>query len=388
MKTDQIKNNLNNMHILRGIAAFYVVIYHSKFILWSGGSAFIEYKPVEGWGLLDKILFATDMFTSAGKEMVFIFFLLSGFFISYSLQHSNYSYLQFLKIRVLRIYLPFLGSLFIGLFCLMFAFKINPSVFIENSEYQLNSELFESFSNFNFKSFIKTLFLTREGKSYFGFNNVYWSLAYEMIFYFIIGLLISKKKRLWFGYITIMLYLFVRISGINLSFERILFDYFIFFGLGVMLQILVAKYESVILKININKYVLDTISFFSFAGIILSLKLNLPEMISEFGTLIFSLSMIYRLIVFKIKKNLITSFLIFLGNISYSLYLCHIPFLILAYSIISLKLQEIIWYDRVFYWVFGFASLIISLPLYYLVEKPSIKLNQRLKQTFKANKNV
>lgn len=384
MLNQQIRNNLNNMHILRGVAAMYVVIYHAKFILWCGGSYYVEQVPMSSWSILDKLFFALDMFSSAGREMVFIFFLLSGFFISFSLQYSKYSYIQFLKIRILRIYMPFVGSLFLAFLFFFLALQINPEIFIENSVLQLNAELFESLQNFNIQSFSKSFFMTREGKSFFGFNNVYWSLAYEMLFYFIIGLLISKKKRLTFGLVSILIYLFIRITGIQITFGRVIFDYFIFFGIGILIHLFIEKYENKLLRIKINKYIIDGISLASFGGIVLSLKLNFSEIITELITVLFSIAMIYRLLIFDLKSNLITKTLNFLGNISYSLYLCHIPFLLFVYALISSYLGEVIWIERSYYWIFSLISIFICLPLYYFVEKPSIKLNQKLKMAFKS----
>ncbi len=74
--------NIKNIHIIRGIASLIVVIYHSKFVLWAGGS---EYTKIVGLhGLTDYALFGLDMLSSCGKQSVVLFFLLSAFVITHS----------------------------------------------------------------------------------------------------------------------------------------------------------------------------------------------------------------------------------------------------------------------------------------------------------------
>lgn len=36
---------LDILHALRGFCAFYVVVYHAKFLLWSGGTEYLRVSP-------------------------------------------------------------------------------------------------------------------------------------------------------------------------------------------------------------------------------------------------------------------------------------------------------------------------------------------------------
>ena len=106
-----LNKNIKSLHIIRGVAALIVVIYHSKFILWAGGTLWL--KNIGFKSLFDYIPFALDMLSSCGAQCVLVFFLLSGFVIYHSFQQSDRSIKHFFWVRILRIYLPFLFSLFI-----------------------------------------------------------------------------------------------------------------------------------------------------------------------------------------------------------------------------------------------------------------------------------
>ena len=78
-------HNLRQLHIIRGFAALYVAIGHAKIVFWSGGKEYIKTYPVEEWAVFDYIVFAIDMLSSSAQEFVIVFFILSGFFIAFSL---------------------------------------------------------------------------------------------------------------------------------------------------------------------------------------------------------------------------------------------------------------------------------------------------------------
>lgn len=44
------KKRLNNLHAIRGWAAFLVVIAHAKYPFWSGGTEYLEKFPRNTWG--------------------------------------------------------------------------------------------------------------------------------------------------------------------------------------------------------------------------------------------------------------------------------------------------------------------------------------------------
>ena len=375
-----MKNRLRNLHILRGFAAFYVAVYHAKFFFWSGGSQFLEKFPVAALTYWDKFILAIDMMSSAGKEMVFVFFLLSGFFISLSLENSKYRKWQFLTIRTIRIYMPFVLSTIIAVMCLFVAYYINKDIFIENSNYQLNSDLFEAYNSLNLTSFLKTLCFIRDGNNFIGYNNVYWSLCYEMIFYFLIVFCYTVKRKFVFITLTFIVFLLPYFTPLKLRFGNVYFPYFVYFGLGVFIQIIVGKFEQEILNKKISKWITISVLLISFFGIICSLNLNVNYIYIHLLVMIFTLFAIYLLLVENIKINWITMFMHYLGQISYSLYLGHIPFFVFMYSLASLVSGDLIWYSRWRYWLFTILAVCFTLIIYYFAEKPSIKIIKRIKK--------
>jgi peptidoglycan/LPS O-acetylase OafA/YrhL len=378
-----LKKQLGNLHILRGLSALYVVVYHAKFFFWSGGTAFLEEFPVTDLSFWEKFIFIIDMMSSAGKEMVFVFFLLSGFFISLSLEISKYKKWQFLIIRTIRIYMPFVLSMIIAFICLYVSFHINKDVFIENSNYQLNNDLFEAHNSLNIMSFLKTLFFVRDANNFIGYNNVYWSLCYEMIFYFLIVFCYTIKRKLIFVILTFIVFLLPYFTAIELKLGSVYFPYFIYFGLGVLIQVLVGKFEQQLLDKKVSKWISISLLLISFLAIIASVKLNLAYLYIHLLTIIFSLTTMYLLLIEEIKMNWLSRFMYYLGEISYSLYLGHMPFFVLMYSTASMVSGDVIWYTRWRYWVFSILAIFFTLIIYYLAEKPSVKIIIGIKRKFK-----
>jgi peptidoglycan/LPS O-acetylase OafA/YrhL len=87
---------------LRGIAAFYVVLNHSRGWLWAGAH-YLQHRG--GSTLLDKLGAAINQSTRLGHEAVIIFFVLSGLSIGHSVTQGS-SPLRLYKRRLFRLYPP------------------------------------------------------------------------------------------------------------------------------------------------------------------------------------------------------------------------------------------------------------------------------------------
>ena len=103
------KDKVAQLHIFRAIAAIGVVFTHAKFVLWSGGGAYIAKFPVRTWNPVEYPLFFLDLISSLGKQQLYLFFILSGFFIKYSVR-SSFSLPSYLCKRLMRIYPAFLAA--------------------------------------------------------------------------------------------------------------------------------------------------------------------------------------------------------------------------------------------------------------------------------------
>ena len=154
--------NFSLLHAVRGMAALYVVVYHAKFILWSGTVEYLSKFPRATWHFVDYALSAIDIFFSAGSQMVIIFFVLSGFFIIMSLEHNKNSsgnkFSAFYLTRFVRIYMPYIASLIVGMLVLYSAAKISPQLFNNTSNREFNIRLIVAKDDISLSNFLKALF--------------------------------------------------------------------------------------------------------------------------------------------------------------------------------------------------------------------------------------
>ena len=206
------KQRLHNLHAIRGWAALFVVIAHSKYPFWSGGSEYIKVYPVDTWSWYQYIVFGIDMATSFASIFVITFFVLSGFFITRSIEAKKYSIPFFYGDRVIRIYIPYIGAMLISAIALYSAHRIHPELFkMLGSHRPYNLDLIKAYSDLNIDSFFSgLLFLPGKSGLFFGMNSPSWSLYFEALFYISIPfiLLYFKKISLFCNSFNIIYYFF------------------------------------------------------------------------------------------------------------------------------------------------------------------------------------
>ena len=165
------KDKIAQLHIFRAIAAIGVVLTHAKFVLWSGGVAYIAKFPVHTWNPVEYPLFFLDLISSLGEQRVYLFFILSGFFIRYSVRY-NFSLPSYLRKRLLRIYPAFLAAtLLAGIVLYVSVIYINPSIYTDSLR-EYNSRLVIGFQGLTLLSLLSTLSFSNVGE-YFGMNAQY-----------------------------------------------------------------------------------------------------------------------------------------------------------------------------------------------------------------------
>ncbi|MFZ1369259.1 MAG: hypothetical protein WAR78_02690, partial [Ferruginibacter sp.] len=69
-----------------------------------------------------------------------------------------------------------------------------------------------------------------------------------------------------------------------------------------------------------------------------------------------------------------------LGDISYSLYLNHLPLLLLSYSVITLYAGQLVFYSRIPYYSGVIIAVLITIPIYLVSEKPSVAYLKKLRK--------
>ena len=190
--------NIRYLHIIRGFAAFFVLLAHAKWPFWIGGRAYLKETSFQDLDFIDKIGFAFALVSSNGTAMVVIFYVLSGFIISHSYAKNKWTYKQFIINRSLRIYIPYIASALAAGAVLFFSYQLALPLFdtpVKDYHQRVATAYSEGLS---LPNFIKTIFFIKEERvNYFGFNYVYWSLLYEMIFYLLFPLLIKYLKYIF-----------------------------------------------------------------------------------------------------------------------------------------------------------------------------------------------
>ena len=281
---------LNNLQILRGISALLVCFYHFR--------ESINFDHLK----LGEILF------SKGSIGVPIFFVISGFIMTFTTKNLLFSkersikksVISFYKKRVIRIvplyYLLTLGWMIIG------------------------GTFFTYFSGDLLDRFIHSILFLPQ-KDTFPVLYLGWSLNYEMFFYLIFGIsLLFKENRYFF---IIGFFILSYLIGLFFKFENAFYkmatDFLNFYFIsGIILALLLHKFtlsRKAALSLCTGGILLFSFYFFR-------QNIEIGEFVSLIIITFFVLSFLILDFNFQLKGN---RFFVFLGDISYSLYLSH-PF--------------------------------------------------------------
>ncbi len=325
---------------------------------------------MHNWSVLDYLVFVSDIFSSAGFEMVLVFFILSGFFIAHSFEKRKWRFAEFYLNRTLRIYPPYLASLIFSAFALVLVNKINPDLFTLDLPYERNQLLQNTYKAFNGEALGFSLLFNFD-KGFIGMNLVYWSLVVEVLFYIIAPIVM----RNWFVYFLMAVIGVLFVHNTSIGFLNSLSTYSIYFAVGIVLF----HFR--------NHQLAEKVSEFKWSFMALSLILLLATIVlsvakykslSAFTASGFSVISIILFIKISVPVNRISRWLMTLGKFSYSLYLFHVPVLLIIYALFTRFTNIYNFYSRV-YWIAVPFILVISYIFYLIVEKMSLQLTDILK---------
>lgn len=380
-----IEKRINQLHSLRGFAAIIVVIAHAKFPFWIGGNEYVKKYPMSDWNVIDYLLFLIDMLTSNATVMVIVFFTLSGFFMAYSFDKNKWKPLDFYWNRSLRIYIPYIYSIFIAISLLLLSHYINPSLFKSNNPREYNVDIVVAYNDLGITSFLKSL-LFLPNHNYIGYNYPYWSLLVEGIFYLICPLIFLRKQN-WFYILSFLLIIFqfyTTYSGIKTP--RFVSSIFFFysFSCGIFTYNFFKSNffkERVLMIFNKKNIVLDVFLILIFIILMLG-GLKFEKKFFYILTAIFTPLYIARILFFQrgeYFRKYLNPILNFFGKISFSIYLIHVPFFILFYSIL-VKYSGHETFESRIYWIFVLLVLPFGYLSYLFVEEKSLNLIKRLRK--------
>ena len=390
-------SRIHSLDSLRGISALIVVVFHCLISLPTFYTAYFKHQYSN---VFVKAFTETPLHTLwAGPEVVLLFFVLSGYVLSLPyLKHDNISYKGYVIKRFFRIYIPYLAIMLIYLV-----------IFILLSDFRDISSLSETFNArwdhpVTLKAFFSYVFML--GYDMTNINGVTWSLVHAMRISIIFPLIIYMVKRLnlikalicGLG-VSLILYVLIRSFAGHYQGELTptfivslsdTFYYCTFFVFGAVL----AKYTGnikaflqpqkpvvkllllflAILLINFewtfnSLYKIITRYSFAIRGSLAG------EWIIALGVLI-----LFSTVLSSPKMEWILSrrFPMWLGKMSYSLYLVHVLVIMLSARYLSLLIPL---------QVAVVLPIILVLPVaslsYKYIELPSMNLGKRLAGKFK-----
>ncbi len=309
---------------LRGFAALAVVWFHFTF----GQDAWLKWTGQYGW------------------LGVHIFFVISGFIIPYSLYQYRYSirnYFRFVAKRLARLHPPYLASIVVVVAVYLTTLAIFPHANIPRLEL--------SAKNFVFHFFYLNDFF---GKAWL--NNVYWTLSIELQWYLLLGLtfplLASRHWRVQIAGAMLMLIGYRMVPSYHVIFHSVpifLIGVFVFqYRMGIS---------------SAWRMLLSIAAMFA----LMKTPIGMPVSIVSTATGL--------LIAFGVLENRWCNRL---GEVSYSLYLLHIPVGLTLMGFLS-KIPYSGSYIVVIDLVCVAACLYASAVFYRWVEEPSQKWSSAIK---------
>lgn len=320
--------NISTVELLRGLAATLVCLYHFT----HGNHNFIS----EGnW---------VKAVASKGWLGVEIFFVISGFIIPYSMARSQYQLRnlpRFLLKRWLRIDPPYWMSI-------VFVLLLNALATLWLA-YTPKASLTQVLLHFGY--------LIPFFPEYKWLNGVYWTLAVEFQYYILIALiypLLHHQKRIYFWLCTLLL----MGIGVFSSLPALFFDYSMFFVLGFALF---RRFEK---RMGEWEFLLFSASVFG----AIFYKHTFQHVLASF----------FPWILIAYWPDLRVRGLRWLGMISYSLYLIHLP---LGKRIIpwAARYIEGDWPRLGFVVLLLGFTLLLARGFYELIEKRAITWSKKVK---------
>lgn len=359
---------------LRGVAALIVVIFHFLrcfFPASINGNPSTAHLPFE-----TLIALSPFYLIYSGTFYVAIFFILSGFVLSYNFfsTHSVKNVISSASRRYTRLALPVLVTS--SIYYLMLQTGAFQADYYQHLAQVTHSDNFHNRYNFEFgfwdmleHSIFSVFFEFNQAK----YNNVLWTMPYEfygsmIIFSFL--LVFGKSKFRLVGYTALLLFLFVVIKKPE----------FIAFVFGMILSDLHVNGRLEKLKTHFSKYILLILGCYlagfndyleprflqssSHAWMLSSLNffktLYVPgRLLIIIGASIILLSILSSK---RLQSLFSNRFCVFLGKISFTLYLSHY---VVLFSVSCLAFD---WLRASFsYSSASLISFIISMPLFFII---------------------
>lgn len=308
--------NINSIVLLRAIAAL--------------GVCFVHIQMLSAWNVNRLVNYVFNN----GQQGVAVFFVISGFILPYSLYKKQYqlkNFFRFLLKRIVRVDPPYWG-------CIALLFILIP---LPLSELTFNNML------------LHLTYLVPFIKSAHWYSDIFWTLSIEFQFYIALGLLYPLFMRLPY-YVTISIIIVLSVLCMHYTDRGIITGNVYQFAFGYMAFMAYVK-------------LIDRKTFF--------VVFLLFTLYIVFGKSIISGIVPAATVVFILlyKSNTPVPVFNFLGHISYSLYLVHIPASAFLIRCSGIKSPAVLFFGCLLF------SVLLAYIFNLLVEKPALKLSKAIR---------
>ncbi|MCE9589468.1 MAG: acyltransferase [Planctomycetes bacterium] len=368
---------------LRGLAAFYVLVGHARYLLHEGNPDGFAKHAAE-YSTLNKMLFYALSVFRWGHEGVLFFFVLSGFVIHLRYarkvqaegMNAQFGWPGYVWRRIRRLYPPLLLAIALTWALDSVGTSAGYAIYSGQTPYgQINSEFGRAASGHTPAILLGNLaFLMKIYVPAFGTDGPLWSLMYEWWFYMIFPLfwLLSRRSIALATAVMAAMYVLTRFRAVGELADQIVpmkvpfqvFTMMIIWWFGVLLADIYAG------RLRIPFAALAPLTVLVPVGLLCNDRLG------QWGGLVVGLGFVgviasgftlqragFNLAVLNMLKPL--------GNMSYTLYVCHMPIIaFLSGWLMSRSPGSLL--PRHFGWVpVGVViAVVFSWLAHFVVEKP------------------
>ena len=359
--------------MIRGLAALAVFAGHLRII-------FFRDVPVYELPFLGKLVFFISGFSHSA---VVLFFTLSGFLIIFSIHEAvlkkRWTFSNYAFNRLIRLWIVLIPCLALGLFWDKLGLRYwGDSVFYSNHwKYFLNQDLASKLSPTIFIGnvfFLQKIFVPVLGSngSLWSLTNEFWYYVVFPLFYFASFNFYKKYVRLIFAVAGILI-LFIVGKDISIN--------FIIWLMGGLSYVLVKYLNPDFLKRKIWLWILTILFLFI---ICMERSKIYPDIFNNFSIGVSFSLLIPFLTKTPMKSTVIKSISVYLSDISYTLYLAHLPIIYVITSMMAC--QNLVWSTKNFF-LFLIVTIVVFLYsrlVWYIFERNTKKIKTwlNLKRTF------
>ena len=313
-------SKITSVTLLRAIAALLVCFVHIQLISDFHSNSVIDY------------------IMSNGQQGVGIFFVISGFILPYSLYKKQYAlkdFFSFLLRRSIRIDPPYWCII-----ALSFILGVVPISLLT-----FNSALLHVF------------YLVPFVKNANWYSGVFWTLSIEFQFYLLLGIFFPFLMRIKANF-AILILLVVNIICVlsKITYRGIIIDQMTCFVMGFI------AFMTYVKRITLTRGVLLLLVLCAYVMVAVSIKSGAVPLL----TAVF-------ILFYKYQKKIQP--LYFIGNISYSLYLIHLPA-----SFLFVKYFGVFIHSKLLLFILCLLVSILAAYIFYLlVERYALRLSKAIK---------